>query len=77
MNEKKNKIEINRIGSPIIIICPCCGFTYSVFDPQSKKKKTICPICGYFFPTYLNREDFKGLNKIFEDHITILDLNIK
>jgi len=62
MKENVKKIKIKRIGSPTLITCPVCGFTYRAFDSKSGKRKIKCPICGYNIPNLENFKEFRDLN---------------
>ncbi|MFX1380734.1 MAG: hypothetical protein ACFFA4_16755 [Promethearchaeota archaeon] len=59
MKEYKKNMNY-RIGVPLIITCPVCGFTFKLFDPKTGKKKELCPICNYHLFEYfkLSLENF-------------------
>jgi len=47
------KITLSKgFEDPLIITCPICGFTFRSFDPKTRNKKLLCPMCNYSFLTY-------------------------
>jgi rubrerythrin len=49
MKEKKEKITLKGLKNPLIMTCPVCGFTFKPYDPKTRKKVTVCPMCGHKF----------------------------
>lgn len=59
---KNMKKKMKGMESPILIICPVCGFSFKAFDIQSKEMKKECPMCGYHISQFEKVKEFGDFN---------------
>jgi len=47
INNNRIRIKNDEFRDLIITACPVCGFVFRSFDPKTRKRKYVCPMCGY------------------------------
>jgi len=67
MKENKKNLDVNGIGNSLIRTCPVCGFSFRTFDQTTRKKITMCPMCGHKFiePDFLPHDNDRSSKRFF------------
>lgn len=47
MKDENNMIKFEELKDDYLITCPICGFTFRVFNSETKHRIKGCPMCGF------------------------------
>ena len=71
MRENNKDLKIKGNENSLIRTCPVCGFSFRTFDPKTRKKVTLCPMCRHKFkePDILPLDNDRLNKRFFQDMI--------